>query len=104
MRLTNGDNPAMITGMSDATVMKVIAETGSDLQNHWTTSKHFVSGWAYRRRINNRERCVGSRRFEIEIAPANSFEKQHNLWPAANTARSVVFTAGSKQSEDRRSR
>ncbi|MFZ1683730.1 MAG: IS110 family transposase [Candidatus Zixiibacteriota bacterium] len=43
MRLTNGDNPAMITGMSDATVMKVIAETGSDLQNHWTTSKHFVS-------------------------------------------------------------
>jgi transposase len=42
MRLTAGRNPAEITGMSDTTLMKLVGELGTNM-DQWPTAKHFVS-------------------------------------------------------------
>ena len=42
MRLSSGNNPAAITGLSDVTVLRTIAEVGTDL-SPWPTDKHFTS-------------------------------------------------------------
>ena len=43
MKLADGKDPSQITGLTDKTVMELIAETGLDLQKNWKTEKHFVS-------------------------------------------------------------
>lgn len=42
MRLTEGRNPATITGFGDVTLLKLIAEIGTDM-SPWPTVKHFTS-------------------------------------------------------------
>ena len=42
MKLTGGDDPSQITGLTDKTLMELIAETGTDLSK-WKTEKHFTS-------------------------------------------------------------
>jgi transposase len=43
MKMTDGKDPAQITGLSDKSLMELIAETGTDLKATWKTEKHFVS-------------------------------------------------------------
>jgi transposase len=45
MKMTDGNDPSQITGLSDKTLLELIAETGVHLQDHWSTEKHFAS-WA----------------------------------------------------------
>jgi transposase len=45
MKMTGGNDPSRITGLTDKTLLELIAETGTDLQKHWITEKHF-SSWA----------------------------------------------------------
>ena len=42
MKLTGGNDPSQITGLTDKTLMELIAETGTDLSK-WKTEKHFTS-------------------------------------------------------------
>ncbi len=43
MILTEGKDPSHITGLTDKTLMELIAETGLDLERTWKTEKHFTS-------------------------------------------------------------
>jgi transposase len=43
MKMTGGKDPAQITGLSDKSLMELIAETGTDLKSIWQTDKHFTS-------------------------------------------------------------
>jgi transposase len=43
MKMTDGKDPSQITGLSDKSLMELIAETGVDLKSIWKTEKHFVS-------------------------------------------------------------
>lgn len=43
MKLTGGKDPSRITGLTDKTLLELLAETGTALQEHWPTEKHFVS-------------------------------------------------------------
>jgi hypothetical protein len=43
MKLTDGKDPSQITGLTDKTLLELIAETGLDLATHWKSSKHFTS-------------------------------------------------------------
>jgi Transposase IS116/IS110/IS902 family./Transposase. len=43
MKMTGGNDPSQITGLTDKTLLELIAETGTDLQKHWMTEKHFSS-------------------------------------------------------------
>lgn len=45
MKITEGKDPSQITGLTDKTLLELIAETGPNLQDHWVTEKHFTS-WA----------------------------------------------------------
>ncbi len=45
MKMTGGNDPSQITGLTDKTLLELIAETGTNLQEHWITEKHF-SSWA----------------------------------------------------------
>ena len=45
MKMTGGKNPSQITGLTDKTLLELLAETGTNLQKHWMTEKHF-SSWA----------------------------------------------------------
>ena len=45
MKMTAGNDPSRITGLTDKTLLELLAETGTDLQAHWITEKHF-SSWA----------------------------------------------------------
>jgi transposase len=45
MKMTGGNDPSRITGLTDKTLLELLAETGTDLQAHWITEKHF-SSWA----------------------------------------------------------
>ena len=45
MKMTAGNDPSQITGLTDKTLLELLAETGTDLQTHWITEKHF-SSWA----------------------------------------------------------
>ena len=45
MKMTGGHDPSRITGLTDKTLLELMAETGTDLQKHWITEKHF-SSWA----------------------------------------------------------
>jgi transposase len=45
MKMTGGNDPSQITGLTDKTLLELIGETGTDLQAHWITEKHF-SSWA----------------------------------------------------------
>lgn len=45
MKMTDGNDPSQITGLTDKTLLELIAETGTNLQQHWITEKHF-SSWA----------------------------------------------------------
>jgi transposase len=42
MKLTAGNDPSQITGLTDKTLLELIAETGTDL-SRWHTEKHFTS-------------------------------------------------------------
>jgi transposase len=42
MKMTGGNDPSQITGLTDSTLLQVIAETGTDM-SHWKTDKHFTS-------------------------------------------------------------
>lgn len=42
MKLTGGNDPSQITGLTDKTLLELIAETGTDLSK-WKTEKHFTS-------------------------------------------------------------
>jgi transposase len=42
MKLTGGNDPSQITGLTDKTLLEIIAETGTDL-SRWRTEKHFTS-------------------------------------------------------------
>ena len=43
MIITGGKDPAQITGLSDKSLLELIAETGTNLQDTWKTEKHFTS-------------------------------------------------------------
>lgn len=43
MKLTTGNDPSRITGLTDKTLLELIAETGLDLAATWKTEKHFTS-------------------------------------------------------------
>jgi transposase len=43
MKITGGNDPSQITGLTDKTLLELIAETGADIQDHWQTEKHFTS-------------------------------------------------------------
>ena len=45
MKMTGGNDPSQITGLTDKTLLELLAETGTNLQEHWVTEKHFAS-WA----------------------------------------------------------
>jgi transposase len=45
MKMTDGNDPSQITGLTDKTLLELLAETGTDLQTHWINEKHF-SSWA----------------------------------------------------------
>jgi len=40
--MTGGNDPSQITGLTDSTLLQVIAETGTDM-SPWKTDKHFTS-------------------------------------------------------------
>jgi len=42
MKMTGGNDPSQITGLTDSTLLQVIAETGTDM-SPWKTDKHFTS-------------------------------------------------------------
>jgi len=42
MKLTNGNDPSQVAGLTDKTLLELIAETGTDL-SRWPTEKHFTS-------------------------------------------------------------
>ena len=42
MKMTNGNDPSQITGLTDSTLLQVIAEIGTDM-TPWKTEKHFTS-------------------------------------------------------------
>lgn len=42
MKLTGGNDPSQITGLTDKTLLELLAETGTDLSK-WKTEKHFTS-------------------------------------------------------------
>ena len=42
MKLTRGHNPAAMTGLTDLTLMQLLAEVGTDL-SHWKTEKQFTA-------------------------------------------------------------
>ena len=42
MKLTCGRNPAAMSGLTDLTLMQLLAEVGTDL-SHWKTEKHFTA-------------------------------------------------------------
>lgn len=42
MKLTDGKDPSQVTGLTDKTLLELIAETGTDLSK-WPTEKHFTS-------------------------------------------------------------
>jgi transposase len=42
MKMTGGNDPSQITGLTDSTLLQVIAEVGNDM-SHWKTEKHFTS-------------------------------------------------------------
>jgi transposase len=43
MKMTAGNDPSQITGLTDKTLLELLAETGTNLQEHWPTEKHFAS-------------------------------------------------------------
>lgn len=43
MKMTGGNDPSRITGLTDKTLLELLAETGTNLHEHWTTEKHFAS-------------------------------------------------------------
>jgi transposase len=43
MKMTGGNDPSRITGLTDKTLLELLAETGTNLQAHWTSEKHFAS-------------------------------------------------------------
>lgn len=43
MKMTGGNDPSQITGLTDKTLLELIGETGTNLQEHWATEKHFAS-------------------------------------------------------------
>lgn len=43
MKMTGGNDPSRITGLTDKTLLELLAETGTHLQEHWATEKHFAS-------------------------------------------------------------
>ncbi len=45
MKMTGGNDPSQITGLTDKTLLELMAETGTNLQKHWISEKHF-SSWA----------------------------------------------------------
>jgi transposase len=42
MKLTHGNDPSQITGMTDSTLLQIISEVGTDM-SRWPTVKHFTS-------------------------------------------------------------
>jgi len=42
MRLTHGNDPSQITGMTDSSLLQIISEVGTDM-SRWPTVKHFTS-------------------------------------------------------------
>jgi transposase len=42
-KLCGGKDPTAIPGISDYTLLQLVAETGSDLRAHWKSEKHFTS-------------------------------------------------------------
>ena len=42
-RLCGGKNPTAIPGITDYTLLQLVAETGADLAKHWRTEKHFTA-------------------------------------------------------------
>ncbi len=42
MKMTRGNDPSQITGLTDSTLLQVIAEVGTDM-SPWKTDKHFTS-------------------------------------------------------------
>jgi transposase len=42
MKLTRGNDPSQITGMTDSTLLQIISEVGTDM-SRWPTVKHFTS-------------------------------------------------------------
>lgn len=43
MKMTGGNDPSQITGLTDKTLLELIGETGTDLEDHWQSEKHFTS-------------------------------------------------------------
>ena len=43
MKMTGGNDPSQITGLTDKTLLDLMAETGTHLQEHWASEKHFSS-------------------------------------------------------------
>lgn len=42
MKMTRGNDPSQITGLTDSTLLQIIAEVGTDMSK-WKTEKHFTS-------------------------------------------------------------
>ncbi len=43
MKITSGKDPSRITGLTDKSLLELIAETGANLQDHWPTEKQFTA-------------------------------------------------------------
>jgi hypothetical protein len=43
MKMTGGNDPSRITGLTDKTLLELLGETGTNLEEHWATEKHFAS-------------------------------------------------------------
>jgi transposase len=43
MKMTGGADPSQITGLTDKTLLELIGETGTKLEEHWQTVKHFTA-------------------------------------------------------------
>jgi transposase len=43
LTLSSGQDVSCVSGLTDVSFLKAIAETGTDLQKHWKTDKHFAS-------------------------------------------------------------
>lgn len=43
MKMTGGNDPSRITGLTDKTLLELLGETGTNLQEHWASEKHFAS-------------------------------------------------------------
>lgn len=69
MKMTGGNDPSQITGLTDSSLLQIISEVGTDM-SHWNTEKHFTSwlglapnthqsGTSFKKRKIRNSSCAG---------------------------------------------